>query len=332
MVAAFRTQGAKAMKHPIPVLVALTMTAGLVPYGANAAENIAVFTKNTTNPFSKAIRLGADAAAKKLGVVVSHYTPTTADNAGEQTKLVNDAIQAKPDAIVFDPVDNAAMAPAAEKINAANIPVVDITDRSSGGKFVSYVLPDDYQLGLSTGRALIKAMGGKGNVVILEGIPNLTSTVERNKGFNAAIKENPAVMLLASKSGQYQRRPSQTLMEGWIRQFPQIDGVMAANDSMAAAAADTLQARKRNALVVGINGSPEAIELIKGGKMLASGEYNGFVIGCLGVEIAARNLRKQEVPAELMVKPIIYDKDNYQKYQARIDEKECPTVEDELKN
>jgi ribose transport system substrate-binding protein len=121
-------------------------------------------------------------------------------------------------------------------------------------------------------------------------------------------------------------------MDQWLRQFPQIDGVMAANDIMAAAAADTLQTRKRNALVVGINGSPQAIELIKSGRMLASAEYNGFVIGCLGVEAAVRNLRKQEVPAELAVKPIVYDKDNYQKYQARIDQKECPTVEDELKN
>jgi ribose transport system substrate-binding protein len=319
------------MKHPLPVLIALSVAASFTAQGAGA-ETIAVFTKNSTNPFSKAIRLGADAAGKKLSVEVSHYMPTTPDNAAEQTRLVNDAIQAKPDAILFDPVDDAAMAPAAEKINAANIPVVDITDRSAGGKFVSYVLPDDYQLGLSAGRALIKAMGGKGNVVILEGIAKLTSTVERNRGFNDAVKENAAVKLLDSKSGQYQRRPAQNLMEGWIKQFPQIDGVMAANDSMAAAASDTLAARKRNALVVGINGSKEAIDYIKAGKMLATGEYNGFVIGCLGVEVAVRSLRKEEVPKEVTVKPVIYDKDNFAKYGARIDMKECPTLQEELAN
>jgi ribose transport system substrate-binding protein len=318
------------MKHSLPALVALTITAGLLPHGAKA-ETIAVFTKNTTNPFSKAIRIGADAAAKKLSVNVVHYTPTTADNVTEQTKLVNDAIAAKPDAILFDPVDDAAMVPAVEKINAADIPVIDITDRSKGGKFVSYVLPDDYGLGLSTGRALIKAIGGKGNVVILEGIPGNTTTVERNRGFNDAIKENAAVKLLASKTGQYQRRPSQNLMEGWIKQFPQIEGVLAANDSMAEAAADTLETRKRSSLVIGINGSKEAIDYIKAGKMLATGEFNGFVIGCLGVELAARALRKQEVPKELVLKPTIYDKENYQKYETRYDLKECPALDDELK-
>ena len=319
------------MKRPIPVLIALAMTATAPPHGASA-ESIAVFTKNTTNPFSKAIRSGSDMAGKKFSVDISHYVPTTADNAAEQTKLVDDAIAKKPDIIVFDPVENQKMVPAIEKINAANIPVIEITDRAEGGKFVSSILPDDHQLGLATARSLLKALDGKGNVVILEGIPTLTSSIERVKGFNDALKEVPAVKLLASKSGQYQRRPAQDAMEGWIRQFPQIEGVLAANDSMAAAAVETLEKRNRKAVVVGVNGSKEAIDLIKADKMLATGEYNGFVIGCLATEIAARNLRKQPVPKELVLKPAVYDKANFQKYEARVDMRECPSLEDELKN
>jgi ribose transport system substrate-binding protein len=319
------------MKRPIPVLIAVAMGAIALPHGASA-ESIAVFTKNTTNPFSKAIRTGSDFAAKKLSVEVSHYVPTTPDNVGEQTKLVDDAIAKKPDLIVFDPVENQKMVPAIDKMNAANIPVIEITDRAEGGKFVSSVLPDDYQLGLATARRLFKALDGKGNVVILEGIPTTTSSVERVKAFNDAIKEFPAVKLLASKSGGYQRKPAQDAMEGWIRQFPQIDGVLAANDSMAAAAVDTLEKRNRKALVVGINGSKEAIDLIKADKMLATGEFNGFVIGCLAVEVAARTLRKQPIPKELVLKPAIYDKANFQQYEARAEMRECPSLEEELKN
>jgi ribose transport system substrate-binding protein len=317
------------MTRPIPVMIALTMAAGLIPAHGAKAETIAVFTKNTTNPFSLAIRTGANTAAKKLNIDVVHFVPTTPDNASEQTRLVDDAIAKKPDAIVFDPVEDKVMVPAVQKINAAKIPVIDITDRSAGGDFVSYVLPDDYTLGLETARYLFKALDGKGNVVILEGIPTNTTAIERLKGFNAALKEFPGIKLLASKSGNYQRRPAQDAMEAWIRQFPQIDGVIAANDSMAAAAVDVLEKRNRKALVVGINGSKEAVDLIKAGKMLATGEFNGFVVGCLGTEVAARAVRKQPVPKELTVKPLLYDKTNYDKYQARIEMKECPTVEEE---
>lgn len=320
------------MKRPVPVLIALALTAAALPHGARA-ETIAVFTKNTGNAVSKAIRLGADFAGKKHSVGVSHYVPTTADSAAEQTKLVDDAIAdaKKPDLVIFDPVDNQKMAPAIEKMNAAGIPMIEITDRAEAGKFVSAVLPDDYQIGLATARRLLKALDGKGSVVILEGIPTTTSSVERVKAFNDALKEFPAVKVLASKSGGYQRKPAQDAMEGWIRQFPQIDGVLAANDSMAAAAVETLEKRSRKAVVVGINGSKEAIDLIKADRMLATGEFNGFVIGCLAVEIAAKSLRKEPVPKEVILKPVVYDKGNFQQYEARAEMRECPTLAEETK-
>jgi ribose transport system substrate-binding protein len=315
------------MKGLSPVLVALAVAGTLPACGANA-QTVALFTKNNTNPFSQAIRVGSNAAATALGIKVVHYVPTTPDNAAEQTKLVEDAIRNKPDAIVFDPVDVEKLVPAVEKMNAADIPVTEVTDRSVGGKFVSRVLPDDYQIGLSVARRLLKEMGGKGNVVILEGIAGNTTNTERLKGFNDAINEAPGVKLLSSKTGKYQRKPAQDVMEAWIKIYPQIDGVLAANDSMAAAVAETLEKRGRKALIVGINGSKEAIELIKSGRMLASGEFNGFVLGCLSTEIAARNLKKQTVPQELVLKPAIYDKANFEKYEQRVEMKKCPTLEE----
>jgi ribose transport system substrate-binding protein len=299
-----------------------------MPVCGAEAQTIALFTKNNTNPFSQAIRVGSNAAAVALGVKVVHYVPTTPDNVAEQAKLVEDAIRNTPDAIVFDPVDNEKLVSAIEKINAANIPVVEVTDRSTGGKFVSRVLPDDYQIALAVARRLIKEMGGKGGVVILEGIAGNVTNTERLRGFNDAIKEAAAVKLLASKSGNYQRKPAQDVMEGWIKTYPQIDGVLAANDSMAAAVAETLEKRGRKALIVGINGSKEAIELIKNGKLLASGEFNGFVLGCLSTEIAARNLKKQTVPQEVVLKPAVYDKANFEKYEQRVEMKKCPTLEE----
>jgi len=315
------------MKGLSPVLVALAVAGTLPACGANA-QTVALFTKNNTNPFSQAIRVGSNAAATALGIKVVHYVPTTPDNAAEQTKLVEDAIRNKPDAIVFDPVDVEKLVPAIEKMNAAEIPVTEVTDRSVGGKFVSRVLPDDYQIGLAVARRLLKEMGGKGNVVILEGIAGNTTNTERLKGFNDAINEAPGVKLLSSKTGKYQRKPAQDVMEAWIKIYPQIDGVLAANDSMAAAVAETLEKRGRKALIVGINGSKEAVDLIKSGKMLATGEFNGFVLGCLSTELAARNLRKQPVPQEIVLKPAIYDKANYEKFEARVDMKRCPTLDE----
>jgi ribose transport system substrate-binding protein len=297
-----------------------------------ANETIAVFTKNQTNPYFQAVRVGAEAAAKTLGANVIQYIPTRPDSIPEQLSQVEDVIVKKPDAIVFIPVDSRALVPAVEKINAAGIPVTNITDRIAEGKLVAYVGADDYNIGLSTARALLKAIGGKGNVVILEGVKGSLTNSDRVRGFNDALKEFPQVKLLASQPGNYQRLQALQVMENLIQSFPQIDGVLAANDAMAIGALEALDGANRKAAVVGINGSREAIELIKSGRLLASGDFNGFIQGCYGVEIAVRNLRKEGTPKEIILKPKVIDKTNYQPYETPVEQRQCPKLSDAATN
>lgn len=289
-------------------------------------ETIAVLTKNQTNPYFQAVRVGAETAAKALNAKVIQYIPTKPDSIPEQLSQVEDVIVKKPDAIVFIPVDYKAMVPAVEKINEAKIPVVNITDRVASGKLVAYVGADDYNLGLATARNLLKAMGGKGNVIILEGVKGSLTNTDRVRGFNEALKEFPSVKLLAAQPANYQRLQALQVMENLMQSHPQIDGVLAANDAMAVGALEAIEGAGRKALVVGINGSKEAVELIKSGKLLASGDFNGFIQGCLGTEIAVRHLRKQETPKEIILKPIVIDKTNYQPYETPIEQRQCPKV------
>src|SRR5215472_5270553 len=155
-------------------------------------------------------------------------------------------------------------------------------------------------------------MGKKGSVVILEGPDNLPTSIARVKAYKDALKEFPDVKLLASKSANYARTPAIDVMKSFLRSYPQIDGVLAANDPMAIGAVEQLKTASKKALVVGINASKEVLDFVKSGDILGSGDYNGFVQGCLGVAIALRNLHGQAVPKEVMLKPVVVDKTNYQ--------------------
>jgi ribose transport system substrate-binding protein len=315
-------------------LAALAVLAGQLAAGPAlaAGETIAVFTKNQTNPYFQAVRVGTETAAKALGAKVIQYIPTKPDSIPEQLSQVEDVIVKKPDAIVFIPVDYKALVPAVEKINAAGIPVTNITDRIAGGKLVAYVGADDYNIGLATARHLLKQMGAKGNVVILEGVKGSLTNTDRVRGFNEALKENPGVKLLASQPANYQRLNALQVMENLIQSFPQIDGVLAANDPMAVGALEALDGANRKALVVGINGSKEAVEMIKAGRLLASGDFNGFIQGCLGAEIAIRNLRKEQTPAQIILKPVVIEKSNFQAYEAPVEQRACPKLSDMATN
>ncbi|HEY0441573.1 MAG TPA: sugar ABC transporter substrate-binding protein [Xanthobacteraceae bacterium] len=289
-------------------------------------ETIAVFTKNQTNPYFQTVRVGAEIAAKALNAKVIQYVPTKPDSIPEQLSQVEDVIVKKPDGIVFIPVDYKALVPAVEKINAAKIPVVNVTDRIAAGEIVAYVGADDYNIGLATARHLLKAIGGKGNVIILEGVKGSLTNIDRVRGFNDALKEFPNVKLLAAQPANYQRLQALQVMENLLQSHAQVDGIIAANDPMAVGALEALDGAGRKALVVGINGSKEAVELIKSGKLLASGDFNGFIQGCLGTEIALRAIRKQPTPKEVMLKPVVIEKSNYQPYETPTEQRQCPKL------
>lgn len=293
--------------------------------GPAGAETIATFTRNPSNPILRGVRVGSETAAKSFDAQTIHFIPRS-EAAPDQLGLIDEVIRNKPDAIVLAPFDPAAMVPAVEKLNAAGIPVTNVNERLSGGNIVAYVGTDDYQLALITARYLLAAMGKSGNVVILEGPESLLTSIARVKAYRDALGEVPAVELLASKSGNYARAPAAQVMKSLLRLYPQIDGVLAANDPMAIGAVEALKAANRKALVVGINGSREVIDFVKSGDILGSGDYNGFAQGCLATEVAIRNLRKQATPNEIILRSVVMDRQNYQGYETPLERRSCPTV------
>ena len=102
---------------------------------------------------------------------------------------------------------------------------------------------------------------------------------------------------------------------------------MAANDSMALGALEALDGANRKALVVGINGTKEAMDAIKAGKLLASGDYNGFVQGCIGTMAAIRHLRGEPVPAEFQFPQPVVDAGNYGDLDLPDAQRSCPSWE-----
>jgi ribose transport system substrate-binding protein len=308
---------------------ALGMMPKLAGAQAGKPATIAFFVKNVTNPFWKSCRIGAEKAAKDLGVTLETVAPTKPDNIEEQTRLVEDWIVKKPDAFVFVPVDYKALVPSIQKANKAGIPIVNYNNRMTDVDIVSYIGSDDETIQYQLCQYLFKQMGGKGKVVHIDGVPAAITAQNRKKGFERAVKEFSGIEVLASQPGQYRRLPAVQVMENLMQRFPQIDAVVCANDDMAVGVAEALISAGRGGKtkVVGIDGIPDATAAIAAGKMLATADFSGHDQAYLAVTAAVRNLRGQSVPKDITLPVVIIEQANVQGFMKTPEERAVPNWE-----
>jgi len=284
---------------------------------------IAVFTKNATNPAYQAFRIAADQVARAAGARIVHYVPKQPDNIDEQQAMVEQVLKDKPDAVVFIPVDDVAMIDSVKKLNAAKIPVV-LASNPLPGQFVTFVGADDFEIGYKQARYLFDKLGGKAKIVVIEGTPAASTNRERVRGYNRAFAEYPGIEVLGSGVGNYQQPDGKRVMEQFLKDHPQIDAVLSANDSMALGALETLKGANRTAVVIGINGILSAVRLIETGALLASVDFNMFKIGCTATRAALRHLKGERLPEKIMLPAEIIDKTNYRAWLVPVEQRTCP--------
>jgi ribose transport system substrate-binding protein len=233
---------------------------------------------------------------------------------------------------VFVPVHLTALNASVRKLNAAGIPVVNYLNRLAEGRFVSFVGSDDYRLARDIAAYLFRHLGGKGDVVVMAGVPGAVTSRERVRGFLDAVKECPGARIVANLTGDYQEDTARRVMAEWLRGSPRVDGVLSANDVMSLGILAALEAAGRTAPVIGVNALPEAIDSIKAGKLLATVDFDAMKIGCIATEAALRHLRGEPVPAEIILPVAIVDRSNYQPWDKPLAERECPRWSDVVGN
>jgi len=289
---------------------------------------IAVFTKNRLNPAYHAARLGADRVAARMGAATVHYVPQQPDNVDEQRALIDRAIAAKPAAFVFVPVHGTLVDDQVAKVHAAGIPLFNIINRLRNAEhYVTFVGADDHQLASRTGSYLYEALGGKGEVVILEGTPGTITGINRSAGFRDAARAHPGIRIAGAREGLFLFEPGKRAMQALLAELPRIDGVAATNDSMALGALEALAEAGRTPKVVGVNAIPDAVTAIKAGKLLASADFDALKLASIATEAAVRYLRGEKVPKEILPPVQVVHAGNCAPWDRPIEERESPSWE-----
>jgi len=202
---------------------------------------LAVSTLN--NPFFVSLKEGAEKAAKEAGVEL--LVVDAQDDTAKQISGVEDLIQKKVSVLMINPTDSAAIVTAVEAANKANIPVITVDRAAEGGQVVSHIASDNAAGGKMAGEFILEKLGGKGNIVELQGIAGTSAARDRGQGFHDAVDNKEGIKVVASQPADFDRAKGLSVMENILQGNKDIQAVFAHNDEMALGALQAVEAQGR---------------------------------------------------------------------------------------
>jgi ribose transport system substrate-binding protein len=281
------------MRKFLGVALAAIIAAGATT-AAHAADKLALVLSTLNNPFFVTLKDGAAAKAKELG-----YDLVVLDSQNDPAKElsnVEDVLNQNVKLVMLNPADSDAAKSSVLAANHKNVPVITLDRSANGGDVVTHIASDNVAGGRMAADLVIKKLGGKGNVVELEGVPGASAARDRGKGFGDEIATAPGIKIIASQTANFDRTQGLNVMENILQAQPDIDAVFAQNDEMALGAVKAIQAANRKMIVVGFDATDDARAAIKAGAMYGTIAQQPAMIGSLGVEAADKVLKGQSVP------------------------------------
>lgn len=194
----------------------------------------------------------------------------------QQIRDIEDLVARKVDVLVTSPRDGIAMTPVISQAYRQGIPVVLLTRRIESEDYTTFISPDDSAIGRDAARHLAAALNGRGDVLMLKGVPTATTALFRTQAFLDELKAHPGLRLVGVKTGNYLRNDAIRAVEEAIYEGLHFDAIYSQSDSMASGARIALQGAgrdPRDVLIVGIDYIAEAREAIRRGEQSASFTY-----------------------------------------------------------
>jgi ribose transport system substrate-binding protein len=261
---------------------------------ANGAVTVGLSISTLNNPFFVSLRKGAEDEAKKEGVTL--ITVDAQNDPAKQQASVEDLIQKKVSVILINPTDSAAVANVVKEATDKGIKVISLDRSVTGAEVSSHIASDNKAGGKMAADFLVDKLGGKGNIVELQGIPGSSAANERGAGFDTEADAKGGVKIVTKQPADFDRAKGLSVMENIIQSNKDIQGVFAQNDEMALGAVKALQAAGlKNVAVVGFDATDDAIAAVKAGTMAATVQQQPELIGQYGVETAKKLVDGQAV-------------------------------------
>lgn len=333
----------KVLSVSLAVVMMLALLSGCSAPAAESSSSPDALAQENENQTPGGIDI-AETPAKNEGPYVFGYSPSTMNNPyfiwmegqireyveskgdqlitvdaqndpSKQIELCEDLLMQDIDALLVGPLDSASIKSALVSAQAKNVPVIVVDSLVMDTEYVeTTVASDNYKAGFVCGEDMKKILP-EGSEVAIIAIPTAENCVKRVDGFKAAVGDY--FKLVGNEpDGKGDTGTALPLAEDLLQGNPKLAGFFCANDPMAIACVQAVEAAKRTGEVAiyGVDGAPEAKAAIAAGKMTGTGAQSPTNIGRQSVDAAYTVLSGGTVDKDIAVETFLINADNVEKY------------------
>jgi len=221
------------------------------------------------------------------------------------------------DAIIIIPANTDAADPMTKAAQDAGIPLVYVNRIPSNlPEGVAYVGSDSIQAGIMQAEWLAEKLGGKGNVVIMNGDLAQEAAQKRTEGEKQVFATFPDIQIIKEDTASWDRAQGLALMENWLSTGDQIDAVASNNDEMAIGALQAIEAAGLlgQILVGGVDASPDALAEMDKGRLNVTVFQNAKGQGEGGIQAAIALARGEKIDQITWIPFELVTPENYKDY------------------
>lgn len=266
------SKGGTGMKK---LVVFLLIAAVLLGFAADKKFRIGVAIPAADHGWTGGMVWWAQQAIKQYAKDTTlEFTLVTAKEPSEQIAQVQALLAKGIDALVINPYESAPLTPICVQAFRKGVYTVIVDRGIESEEYNTYIAGDNYMYGYLAGKYIAEKLKGKGNVVIIEGIPCSINT-ERVEAFKDALKPYPDIKIIAQQPGYWSREKAFEVMQTLLTKFPKIDAVWTGDDDMLHGVMLALKqaGRDKNIVLVGGAGEKNIVKMIMDGNPLVEIDF-----------------------------------------------------------
>ncbi|OCC06349.1 ABC transporter substrate-binding protein [Labrys sp. WJW] len=258
-------------------------------------------------------------ALKKEGLVKDLMITDAQGNAQTQIQQIQSMIDANLDAIIVEAGSSTALDRVVSDACAKGIAVMNFDSLVDTDNLTAKINTDSLEWGKQAAEWMVKQLGGKGKIIIMNGPAGVSVSDDRRKGAQPVLDANKGLEIITETNTEYNVAPAQEAMTSLLFANPQIDGVLSLGGALSAGSVLAFDRQGRDQVPTTGENARQFLELWKEKKLKGWGTMQPNWLGAFSVYAAVQALQGKTIPAKVKVPLPVIDDSNIDSYLARAD-------------